>query len=122
MNQFSVSAIKYTRLKLILIGCSDAFVVCMLLYLRGKVFSRFGLDVQLALIGVGFHWGLWKDVRELSLLLVVIEALDLTQELRGHLVERGHLVRSDWDLDVGEVADDRLEFGVVHAEKWLHYF
>lgn len=54
MNQFRAATIKYTRLKLILVSCRDALVVCMLLYLRGKVLPRFGLDVQLALIGVGF--------------------------------------------------------------------
>ena len=73
------------------------------------------------LVGVGFQRRLREDVRQLGLLLVLIEALDLAQELRGHLIQGRHLVRSDRDLDIREVADDWLEFGVVNSEKGLDY-
>lgn len=117
MTFFGASTVKHPGLKLILVSCRDPLVVNMLLYLRSKILSGFRLDVHLAaLIDIGLDWGLWQYVRELCLFLVVIEALDLTQELRGHLVERSHLVGSDGHLHIWQVPYDRLEFGVVHTK------
>jgi len=47
------------------------------------------------LVRVGFHRRLRENIRQLGLLLILIEALDLAQELRGHLIQWGHLIRSD---------------------------
>ena len=117
MTPFGAGTVKYPGLKLILVSCRDTLVVNMLLYLRGEILSGLGLDVHLAtLIDIGLNRGLWQYVRELCLLLVVIEALDLTQELRCYLVKRRHLVGSDGHLDVWQVPYDRLEFGVVHTK------
>ena len=56
------------------------------------------------------------------MLLVIVEADDLGQELARDLVQGCHLVGRDRHLDVGEVPDDRLELGVLYAIHWLHNF
>lgn len=56
------------------------------------------------------------------MLLVIVEAHDLGQELARDLVQGCHLVRRDGHLDVGEVSDDRLEFRVLDAIHGLDNF
>jgi len=56
------------------------------------------------------------------MLLVIVEAHDLGQELARDLIQGCHLVRRDGHLDVGEMPDDRLEFWVLDAIHGLHNF
>jgi hypothetical protein len=56
------------------------------------------------------------------MLLVIVEAHNLGQELACDLVQGCHLVRRDRHLNVGEVPDDRLEFWVLDAIHGLDNF
>lgn len=56
------------------------------------------------------------------MLLVIVEAHNLGQELACDLIQRCHLVRSYGHLDVREVPDDRLEFRVLDAIHRFDYF
>ena len=56
------------------------------------------------------------------MLLVIVEADDLGQELACDLIQGCHLVRRDRHLDVGEMPDDRLELGVLDAIHGLDNF
>lgn len=73
---------------------------------------------------MGATLGLDGEVGELLLLtvfLVLVEGDHLVQELAGHLIEWGHLVRRDRNLDVLYVSYNGLEFGVVDSVQGLHY-
>ncbi len=56
------------------------------------------------------------------MLLVIVKAHNLCQELARDLIQRCHLVRCDRHLDVREVPDDWLEFRVFDAIHWLDNF
>lgn len=78
-----------------------------------------GLRVQLAQ-NVCLRWATTKIVI-VVVLVVLVERLHLLQDLIGDLMEGSHLVWSDRDLNVIQLAHYRLEFHVVDTvERFDH--